>query len=59
MNIKKYFRSLNTTNSLVSHNISTNHIFDFRGIIETCSIFHFDTVLQNKDFIKYHLLEQK
>ena len=31
MNIKKYFKTDNTTISLVSHNILTNHTFDFQN----------------------------
>ena len=51
MNIKKEFKTGNTTNSLVSHNILTNHTFNFQNsdifafihsknkrIIEACSI---------------------
>ena len=55
MNIND-FKTGNTTNSLVSHNILTNHTFDFQNsamfafihdknkriIIEACSIAHHD-----------------
>ena len=55
---EKEFKTGNTTNSLVSHNILTNHTFDFQnsGIfafvhdkkkrrrIETCSIVHHNTI---------------
>ena len=60
MNIKKDFKTGNATNSLVSHNILTNHTFDFqnsaifasihdknkRRIIEACSIVHHNTIPQ-------------
>ena len=63
---KKDFKTGNTTNSLVSHNISTNHTFDFqksnifafihdrdkRRIIEAFSILYFDTLLQRQSFYK-------
>ena len=57
MNIKKDFKSGNITNSLVSHNISTNRTFvfhnstifafthdrDIRRIVEACSIIYLYT----------------
>ena len=57
---KKDFKTGNTTNSLVSHNILTNQTFDFqnsairafihdknkRKIIEACSIAHHNTIPQ-------------
>ena len=58
MNIKKNFKTGNTTNSLVSHNILTNHTFHLQNlaifpfihdknkqrIIEACSIAHHNTI---------------
>ena len=61
---KKNFKTGNTTNSLVFHNILTNHTFDFQNsaifhfihyknkriLIEACSLGHQNTILQDKDF---------
>ena len=66
INIKKDFKTCNTTNSLVSHNILSNHTFDFqnsviftfihdknkRRIIEACSIAYRNTILQQKGIFK-------
>ena len=63
---KRYFKTDNTTNSLVSHNILTNQTFNFlnfamfafihdrnkQRIIEACSIAYHN----NKGFSKYHHL---
>ena len=45
MNIKRDFKTGNRTNSLVSHNISTNHTFDFHN----SNLF---TFIHNKDNCK-------
>ena len=59
MNIRKDLKIGNTTNSLASHNILTNHTFDFqnsaifafihdknkRRRIEACFIAHYNTIL--------------
>ena len=65
MNIQNTFK-LVTTNSLVSHDILTNHTIDFqnfaifafihdknkRRMIEACSIAHHDTIPQLQSFFK-------
>ena len=72
MNIKKDFKTGNTTNSLVSYNILTSHTFDFQNtvifafiqdknkrIIEACSIARHNTTKQREGFFSKfrHLLE--
>ena len=66
MNIKNDFKTDNTTNSLVSYNILTNHIYGFQNsaifafihdknkwrIIEACSIIYHN----DKVFSKCHHL---
>ena len=68
---EKYFKTGNSTNSLVSYNISTNHTFDFensaifafihdrdkRRIIQACSIPYHNTIPQRQFFFsKYQFL---
>ena len=73
MNIKKDFKTSNTTNSLVSHNILTNHTFDFqifvifpfihdknkRIIFEACSTAHHNTITQRQDFFQNFTIYNK
>ena len=69
----KDFKTGNTTKSSVSHNILTNHTFDFknsaifafihdknkRRMIEACFIAHHNTISQRQRFFKISLSAEK